>query len=137
MRVFLDASVLFAASYSDAGASREIIRLALRGKVKLVTSQLVLEETRRNLQTKAPEVIPDLEHLLKAVGFEIVQPTKREIKFAMKYIAAKDAPILAAAKKAKVDFLVSLDKKHIVNIPEVSKKSRLKIVLPKDFLKLR
>jgi len=52
IRAFVDASVLFAAAYSETGASREIIRQAIRGKIQLVASQLVLEEARRNLQAK-------------------------------------------------------------------------------------
>lgn len=49
IRAFVDASVLFAASYSATGASRELIRLAFQGKVELVISDDVLEEVRRNL----------------------------------------------------------------------------------------
>ncbi len=44
MRVFIDSSVLIAASYSSTGASREIIRQGIRGKIELVISNLVLEE---------------------------------------------------------------------------------------------
>jgi predicted nucleic acid-binding protein len=36
IRAFIDASVLFAASYSSTGASRETIRLAFQRKVMLV-----------------------------------------------------------------------------------------------------
>jgi len=60
MRVFLDASVLFAAAYSATGASREIIRRAIRGQIECVVSDLVLEEARRNLGAKAPEALPSL-----------------------------------------------------------------------------
>ena len=58
IRAFLDSSVLIAASYSPAGASREIIRLAIPGAIILVTSDLVLEEVERNLAGKAPEALP-------------------------------------------------------------------------------
>ena len=134
IRVFLDTSVLFAAAYSETGASREIIRQAIRGAVGLVTSPLVLEEARRNLQAKAPEVLSDLDHLCEAVGFEIVRPTKRDIKGAMQYIVPKDAPIIAAAKHAQVDFLVSLDRRHLVGHSDIAQRSGLKIVLPDELL---
>jgi predicted nucleic acid-binding protein len=42
IRVFLDASVLFAAAYSESGASREIIRLGVQGQVELWASEYVL-----------------------------------------------------------------------------------------------
>jgi hypothetical protein len=43
IRALLDASVLFAAAYSETGASREIVRRAIRGEVQLVGSRLVFE----------------------------------------------------------------------------------------------
>ena len=64
IRAFLDTSVLYAAAYSETGASREILRQAIRGAVGLVISQLVLEEARRNLQAKAPEVLTDLDRFV-------------------------------------------------------------------------
>jgi predicted nucleic acid-binding protein len=44
IRAFIDASVLFATSLSPTGASREIIRQAVRREVTLVASKLVYEE---------------------------------------------------------------------------------------------
>ena len=38
----------------------------------------------------------------------------------MEYTAAKDAPIIAAAKHAPVDYLVSLDRQHLVEVSEVA-----------------
>jgi len=43
IRAFVDVSVLFAATYSETGASREILRCAIRGEISLVISQLVLD----------------------------------------------------------------------------------------------
>jgi predicted nucleic acid-binding protein len=134
MRVFLDTSVIFSAAFSATGASREIIRQAIRGRMRLITSPLVLEEARRNLQTKAPEVLFELQTLYEAVGFEIVRPTKREIKGAMQHTVLKDAPIIAAAKRAKVDFLVSLDRRHLVGQPAIAQRSGLTIILPEELL---
>jgi len=44
MRLFLDASVLFAAALSPTGASREILLLALQGRCRVVLSSVVIEE---------------------------------------------------------------------------------------------
>lgn len=49
MRLFLDTSVLLAASGSDAGASREIFRRASANDWILVTTPYALEEVLRNL----------------------------------------------------------------------------------------
>ncbi len=135
IRVFVDASVLIAASYSPTGASREIIRQAIRGNVTLIASELVLEETRENLRAKAPEALVSLEQILDIVPFELVQPTEQQVLQAASYTALKDAPIVAAAKRARVDYLVSLDRRHLVGVPEVAQRSGLKIVLPEELLK--
>lgn len=79
MRVFIDSSVLIAASYSSTGASREIIRQAIRGTLSLVVSSLVLEETARNLAIKAPEALPAFQQFLDAIPFETVRPTKGQV----------------------------------------------------------
>lgn len=138
MRVFIDSSVLIAASYSPTGASREIIRQAIQGKTELVISNLVLEETRQNLSIKAPEALPAYQQFLDAIPFETISPTKRQVLEAARYTDLKDAPIVAAAKRARVDYLVSLDRHHLVGVPEVAHRSGLKIVLPGELLeKLR
>lgn len=49
MRLFLDSSVVIAACLSRRGASHELIQQGLRGTVTLVISDIVLEETERNL----------------------------------------------------------------------------------------
>jgi hypothetical protein len=49
MRLFLDTSVLLAASGSANGASRKIFRLATPKQWTLVTTPYAVEEVRRNL----------------------------------------------------------------------------------------
>jgi len=134
IRAFVDASVLIAASYSPTGASREIIRQAIRGNVTLIASELVLEETRENLRAKAPEALVYLEQVLDIVPLELVQPTEQQVLQAASYTALKDAPIVAAAQRARVAYLVSLDRRHLVDVPTVAQRSGLKIVLPAELL---
>ena len=70
---------------------------------------------------------------LDTVPFETVRPSKRQVLQAAQYSALKDAPIVAAAKRAQVDYLVSLDRRHLVGVPEVAQRSGLKIVLLVSF----
>ena len=58
LSAFLDANILFAAALSPTGASHELVRLAALDTYRPVASALVLEEARRNLQRKAPDVVP-------------------------------------------------------------------------------
>jgi predicted nucleic acid-binding protein len=107
IRIFLDSSVLFSAAYSPTGHSRDLLLMAARGEIVLVISPHVVMETRRNLTESAPDTIPYLELLFDTIPFEYIKPAKRDVLSAAKHVALKDAPIIAAAKKARVDFLVT------------------------------
>jgi len=134
MEVFLDASVLFSAAYSQTGASREIIRLGIRGEIQLVISDLVNNEALANLQNKAPTAVQSLSTFLKLMPFKVVRPNKEDVLAAMKYTEFKDAPVVAAAKCAGVDYLISLDRAHLVGVTAVEEGSGLTILLPGEFL---
>jgi predicted nucleic acid-binding protein len=135
-RVFLDTSVLFAATLSSTGASREIVLLPLENQLELVLSDYVLKELRRALERKAPASLPALDGFLGTLRHEQVKSTKSEVLAAAKYTELKDAPVVAAAVKARVDYWVSLDRKHLVGQPVVAEGSGLQIVLPGDLLEL-
>ena len=130
IRVFVDASVLFAACYSASGASREIVRLAIQDGIRLVMSDVVQEEARRNLKAKAPKALPFLDQLLELVPYELVEATREEVLRAQAYTEAKDAPVVAAAVQAQVEYLVSLDRVHLVEVPGVAEESEMATVLP-------
>ena len=131
-RIFLDSSVLFSAAYSSKGHSRDLFLRAAREEITVVISQLVLEETRRNLAESAPQHTVYLDLIITAIPFEYIRPTRREVLAAAEHVAMKDAPILAAARKARVDFLITLDKKHFLGKPELTAISRVAIVTPKE-----
>jgi predicted nucleic acid-binding protein len=134
IRAFIDASVLFAGCLSARGASREIIQMGVQGGITLVVSDIVLEETRRNLAGKAPRALPFFQQLVEAIPLTVVKATKREVLRAAQYTELKDAPIVAAALRGKVDYLVSLDRKHLVGVQQVQVQSGLAIVLPEELL---
>ncbi len=132
-RIFLDASALFSAAYSATGASRELLLAAARDEVEIVVSRDVLEEVERNLASKAPKAVDVYNPLLALVDPEVAgDPTRRQVWAAEKHVAQKDAPIVAAAKKAKVDLLVTLDRKHLLGKPELAKYAGTDIVTPKE-----
>ncbi|NLF79262.1 MAG: PIN domain-containing protein, partial [Chloroflexi bacterium] len=85
-RVFVDASVLFAAAYSLSGSARDLIQLALEVQVTLVVSPTVLEEAGRNLSKNAPGKVEFFAALIAVVPFELVtDPGKEEILEAASY----------------------------------------------------
>jgi predicted nucleic acid-binding protein len=133
---FLDASVFVSACMSLQGASHEILLQSARGGVLLAISDYTLRETERSLSRKRPDALPMFRELLGSVDFSVINPTLDEILEAAKYTDIEDAPIVAAAKKAGVNYLVSLNRRHLVGVPEVSEGSGLAIVLPEELLRL-
>ncbi len=97
LRIFIDSSVLFTAANSAKGHSRDIVLISAAGKLTLVLSDFVLEETRRNLDLTKPGLTV-LERIIREARIEIVSVTRRQVQNAMKVIVPKDAPILAASK---------------------------------------
>ena len=132
IRAFLDSSVFFSACFSSRGASREILLEGLRGAVSLVVSDVVLEEVEENLSSapRALILLDAFHYFLRTVPLEIVQATEHEVSLAARYTELKDAPLVAAARRARVDFLVSLDRRHLIGMPDVASRSGLKIILP-------
>ena len=134
-KIFFDTSALFSAIFSSRGAARELVRLSIRGSVTLYISQDVVTEAERNLTNKAPEYLPVLNTLLDLNIFTFApEITPKEVQAAAKYIEAKDAMIVAAALKAKVTYLATFDRKHLIDPPAASQESGLIIVTPGDIL---
>lgn len=131
IRVFLDASVIFAAVYSKTGASRELFRQAIHDQVRLVVNQDVLDEAQRNLTKKAPQEATQLRVLMAMIGPEIApDPSPKLTSQVSQYVVEKDVPVVAGAMAAQVDYLVTFDRKHLIDPAEVAEKSGFKIVLP-------
>jgi predicted nucleic acid-binding protein len=63
----------------------------------------------------------------------VEDPTVESMEKAATLVDRKDAPILAAAQNANVDFLITLDKRHFLN-PKTRQKVMLKVVSPIEFL---
>ncbi len=107
-RVFLDTSALIAGVVSPTGAAREVLRLAEARLIELVVSRQVLTEADRNLTSKLPTILEDYQLLLRHLDPVIVDdPSRESVQEATRIIHRNDAPILAAAKHAAVDYLVT------------------------------
>jgi predicted nucleic acid-binding protein len=92
--LFLDTSVLLAASGSSKGASREIFRLAPKQQWTLITIPYVLEEVTRNLKNLPHDASADWVRLRRQLTIEDnVLSLDRPTTFG----SAKDRPILFSA----------------------------------------
>lgn len=135
-KVFVDSSVLIAAAISSNGSARDLIKRSFRNEFKIIVSDLVLEETERNLRNKAPKALPALRFFLRIFNPEVVSPNKSLISKVSKIIDVKDAPIVAGAISSKADYLVSFDRKHLLQYKrKVEKSLKVKIVTPDEIVK--
>ena len=106
MRLFLDTSVLLAASASSKGASRQVFSRASASGWVLVATPYVIEEVYRNLPDMASEATADWARLRPAlVIMDDVVTLDRPAVFE----PAKDRPILFSAL-AWADVLLTLDR---------------------------
>lgn len=107
-RIFLDTSALIAGVVFQTGAAREVLRLAEARVIELVLSRQVLVEAERNLASKLPLVLDDYHLLLRRLEPVVVEdPPPAASQEAARVIHRNDAPILAAARMASVDYLVT------------------------------
>jgi uncharacterized protein len=114
-RIFLDSSVLYAAAFSATGPARRLILRGIEGSITLAISDLVLEETKRNLTKNAPLALPSFTIIADLLSPQIIRPTKAAVLKAAQLVHLKDAPIVAAAVTAKAEYLATHDVKHLIS----------------------
>jgi predicted nucleic acid-binding protein len=106
VRLFLDTSVLLAASASSSGASREIFRLAPTTGWTLIATPYVLAEVMRNLPDFPLNATTDW---LRLRGQLFVMDDVLTLDRPVIFPAGKDRPILFGAL-AWADVLLTLDR---------------------------
>lgn len=116
IRVFIDSSVLVAASGSKAGASALILGYSRSRQITGVVSPDVVREAQKNVLKKmSPEKAIRLDQYLRLAKLDLTPtPSQSQINECKRIIVEKDAPILAACLANQTDALVSLDFKHIL-----------------------
>jgi uncharacterized protein len=104
VRVFLDANVLFSASNPGSNIARLLEWLSHSDTA--VSSDLAVEEARRNLQLKRPKWLAEFERVRARL---VLVPSAR---FTLPIqLDAKDAPLLCAAIAARCEYFVTGDKR--------------------------
>jgi predicted nucleic acid-binding protein len=82
-KIFLDASVIFAAVLSPTGGARKLFQLGEAGILKLAIGPNVLRECDEVVRRKVPSSLPALAQLLALGQVETsIAPTKKHIVFA-------------------------------------------------------
>ena len=132
-RIFLDSNILIAGAYSRRGASRAILLLGEAGLFRIVVSRQVIDEAERNLREKLPAGLPKFAEILALLEMEIVpDPGMAIVAPYLSLIEDKDAPILAAAREAGVERLISLNTSDFT--PAIGEKVGIAIQTPAEFI---
>jgi predicted nucleic acid-binding protein len=135
-KIFLDSSALIAGAISESGAAHVLLNLGETKDIVLIASELVILESERSIARKSPDNLDDLRQLIKSSNLRIVpNPTRKEVEENFYLIKdPTDVPILIAAMKAKVDYLVTHNRRHFLDDPKVAELSGLRIGTPGDVL---
>lgn len=110
MRIFLDANILFSAAKTD-GAIRRLLGLLRAAGHDCWADRYVLEEARRNLATKAPGELRELETIVGKIQVAEAHPGDTGDGLSAK-LPEKDRPVLAAAVRLGCEALVTGDRSH-------------------------
>jgi predicted nucleic acid-binding protein len=134
-RVFLDTSALFAGIWSSEGGARMLLIMGEMKAIQLVINRQVLLEIENTLRTKAPSQLGALVLLLDRSQIEIVSQEQSEIITIQQWVTHPgDARILASALESKIDYFVTLDRKHFLNNRSLRQAAPFLIGTPGDFL---
>jgi len=135
-RVFVDTSVLFAASHSRSGSAHDLVRAAVRREVDLWASQYVLDEVTRNLGRKSPGGLLVLESITLAGLLPVLDPDLERIERIAELIERKDAPVIAGALAVGASIVVTYDRRHLLSRAELIRSTfGLDVVTPDEVLR--
>ena len=130
--VFIDSSVFFAAAYSVNGSAHDLLQAGIQGRVVLVLSENVLEETEGK---NAPRAHAAFLRLRDSLPHRLTAPSRRLVIETAEVVVAKDAPIIAAARAARVDFVATYDRKDLLSKQaEIRAAFELAVVTPDTVL---
>jgi predicted nucleic acid-binding protein len=134
--LFLDSSALFAGVVSPDGAARVLLLLADARLVTITVSEQVVAETERAVTRKALQALAYYREALRSTGLRIVRdPSPEEVEAHRDIIAHRaGVPIVVAAIRAGVDYLVTLNRRHFIDDRGVAARSGLRIGMPGDAL---
>lgn len=136
MRVYFDASIIIASLLSPTGGSSQLFKYIETGAITGITSQTAIAEVlEEDKPQKLKKSIEELEEFIAKSQLIVRESiTIEEIAPYQELIDAEDAHLIAGAKLTGCDYLVTLDKKHLLRKDIQEKFLPLLIVSPKELL---
>ena len=132
--IFLDSSVVIAAVLSSTGGSFRLLREAHEGRVRLVVNEYVFNEVERSLRRKYPETVERLQTLTSWCDLEVQpNPPEEVVSEFLSVTHPEDAPVIAGALHASADFLLTLDRKHLLTEKVLQANLPFSVMTPREF----
>ena len=136
--LFFDASVLVAGSHSQRGGSALLLDACRAGGFSAQTTFLIILEAVHALERAFPQQsLTRFYEYLAEIHWEILSvPLKEDLQKYASVIDPKDLHVLAASVEAGSEFLVTLDRKHILAAATSAEMANLpiQILTPGDFI---
>lgn len=124
--VLFNASVILAGLKSPTGGSAKLLEFSKNKVIKGIISEVILDEILRNASRIGLEKQKVSQWLETAFASIKNAPKKKTVDiFKKKVVYDGDAHVLASSYEAKTDFLVSLDKKHILSLKNKIKTTKI------------
>jgi len=136
--LFFDASVLVAGSHSSRGGSALLLDACRAGGFRAQITLAVLVESLHVLDAFPLESQRRFDTWLAEIDWDFVPvPSAEVLNRYSQYIAQKDVHVLAAAVENRAEFLLTLDRRHILAAAEAVKQAKLSITIlrPGDFIR--
>ena len=135
--VFLDASVLVAASRSPTGGSAVAMEVCQGRRYRAALSTTVLLEARVNIAGKfgERELLRFYRQLAALDPRMIGHPSREQLDQCISLTGEKDAHVLAAALASGAAFLLTLDRRHLLTPAVEAAGLPVRVMTPGDFLR--
>lgn len=133
--VLFNASVVLAGLKSPSGGSAKLLKWSKKGVIKGTISEVIFDEILRNI----PKIGLEKETVSKKVPTIFSYISKAPPKYLVEVyqkitVDPGDAHILASSYKSQVNFMVTLDKKHLLVLK--GKVKKVKIVSPAKLIEI-
>ncbi len=136
--LFFDASVLVAGAYSQDGGSAFLLEACELGAFTAQSTVLVILEALHTLESSfSRRYLDRFRHHLTGIDWKILPvPPADELQKYASFIHPKDLHVLASALEGRSEFLLTLDRRHILAATEVVQEAKLPIHIlrPGDFI---
>ena len=135
-KICLEANVIFSAAFSETGGARMLFRLAEIQSIQILISSSVLSKADRALRRKAPDALGHLAVWLNEANCQAIDNAPWAEVEAWNEIVdyLPDAGVIAAAVVAEAEYLVTLDRQHILDNRRLVRTLPLPIGTPGDCL---